>query len=98
MPEKLAKAIGVRSGDPVKVESARGEIVVKAVVTKRMQPQVINGKEVTTVWVPYNWGFKGLSTGPSTNNITIDVGDPNTWTQETKACLVNVTKVSTSNA
>jgi len=73
------------------VASARGEVEVKTVVTKRMQVMKIAGQEVTVVWMPYNWGFKGLSTGPSTNNITIDVGDPNTWCQETKACLVNVT-------
>jgi formate dehydrogenase major subunit len=43
--------------------------------------------------MPYNWGFKGLSQGPSTNHLTIDAGDPNTWCQETKACLVNLKKV-----
>jgi formate dehydrogenase major subunit len=41
--------------------------------------------------MPYNWGYQGLSQGPSTNLITIDAGDPNTWCQETKACLVNIT-------
>jgi formate dehydrogenase major subunit len=44
--------------------------------------------------MPYNWGFKGLSQGPSTNNLTMDAGDPNTWCQETKACLVDVRKVA----
>ena len=28
--------------------------------------------EVTIVWMPYNWGFQGLSTGPSVNHLTID--------------------------
>jgi formate dehydrogenase major subunit len=93
MPEKLAKAQDVRTGDLVKVSSARGEVVVKALVTKRMQTLQINGQEVTVVWMPYNWGFKGLSQGPSTNNLTIDAGDANTWCQESKACLVNVVKV-----
>jgi formate dehydrogenase major subunit len=55
-----------------------------------MKVMQINGKEVYVVFMPYNWGFKGLSTGPSTNEITIDAGDPNTWCQETKACLVNI--------
>jgi formate dehydrogenase major subunit len=91
IPEPLAKKLGLRTGDRAKVASARGEVEVKAVVTKRMQVMKIGGQDVTVVWMPYNWGFKGLSTGPSTNNITIDVGDPNTWCQETKACLVNVT-------
>jgi formate dehydrogenase major subunit len=94
LPEQLAKKLSVQTGDKVKVSSARGAVEVKAVVTARMKPLTINGKEVTTVYMPYNWGFKGLSTGPSTNDITIDAGDPNTQCQETKACLVNVEKVS----
>jgi formate dehydrogenase major subunit len=49
--------------------------------------------EVTVVWMPYNWGFQGLSAGPSVNHITIDASDPGAGTQETKACLVNVVKV-----
>ena len=94
LPEKLARKLGVRTDDRVKVSSARGEVVVKCLVTPRMEALVVDGQEVTVVWMPYNWGFKGLSRGPSTNQITIDVGDPNTWCQETKACLVNVAPVS----
>ena len=90
LPEPLAKKLGLRTGDRARVSSARGEIEVKAVVTRRMEVMKIGGQEVNVVWMPYNWGFKGLSTGPSTNYLTIDVGDPNTWCQETKACLVNV--------
>ena len=93
LPHSLAAKLGVRSGDPVKVTSARGELVVKAVVTRRMQSLRIAGQEVTIVWMPYNWGFKGLSTGPSVNVLTIDALDPGAGTQETKACLVNVVRV-----
>jgi formate dehydrogenase major subunit len=92
LPEKLAGQLGIADGDLTRVWSARGEVTVKAVVTRRMQPQLINGKEVFTVWMPYNWGFKGLSTGPSTNLLTIDAVDPNAGTQETKACLVNLVR------
>ena len=52
----------------------------------------IGGREVTVVWMPYNWGFQGLSTGASVNHLTIDAADPGAGTQETKACLVNVVK------
>jgi formate dehydrogenase major subunit len=82
----------VKNGDRVKVWSARGEVVVSATVTKRMQTLQVNGQEVFIIWMPYNWGFKGLSQAASTNLITIDAGDPNTWIQETKACLVNMAK------
>ena len=93
LPTALAAKLGIAAGDRARVSSARGEVVVKAVVTDRMQSLTIDGKDVPVVWMPYNWGFKGLSRGPSTNFITIDAGDPNTWIQETKACLVNVEKV-----
>ena len=76
------------------MSSARGAVTVKAVVTKRMQVMRIAGGEVPVVWMPYNWGFKGLSTGPSTNVLTIDAVDPGAGTQETKACLVNVEKIA----
>ena len=92
IPEKLAKHLGIQTGDMTEVSSARGAVTVKAVVTKRMRTLQINGKEVTIVWMPYNWGFKGLSTGPSTNVLTIDAVDPGAGTQETKACLVNVAR------
>jgi formate dehydrogenase major subunit len=94
LPPQLAEKLGVRSGDQVKVSSARGAVTVKALVTPRMQPLRINGQEVFTIWMPYNWGFKGLSQAPSTNVLTIDAGDPGAGTQETKACLVNVAKVA----
>jgi formate dehydrogenase major subunit len=93
MPLALASKLSVKSGDEVKVSSARGELVVKAVVTPRMQALDVDGKEVTVVWMPYCWGYKGLSTGPSVNELTIDALDPVAGTQETKACLVNVVKV-----
>jgi formate dehydrogenase major subunit len=90
IPEKLAIKIGLKHGEHARVSSARGEVIVKTVVTKRMQTLNINGEEVVSVWMPYNWGFKGLSTGPSTNILTIDAVDPGAGTQETKACLVNI--------
>ena len=94
LPESLGRKLSVKSGDWVKVSSARGELTVKAVVTPRMKPIRSNGREVTIVWMPYNWGFQGLSTGPSVNHLTIDATDPGAGTQETKACLVNVVKVA----
>jgi formate dehydrogenase major subunit len=93
LPESLGRKLSVKTGDWVKVSSARGELTVKALVTPRMKPIHSNGREVTIVWMPYNWGFQGLSTGPSVNHLTIDATDPGAGTQETKACLVNVVKV-----
>ena len=44
--EQLAKKIGVKAGDKVKVSSARSSVVVKAMVTKRAQPLTVNGEEI----------------------------------------------------
>jgi formate dehydrogenase major subunit len=93
IPESLAKKLSIATGDVVKVSSSRGELTVKAVVTPRMQTLQVAGQEITIVWMPYNWGYQGLSTGVSVNHITIDAVDPGAGTQETKACLVNIVKV-----
>jgi len=93
IPESLGQHLSIKSGDWVKVSSARGEVTVKAMVTPRMKAIQSAGKDVTVVWMPYNWGYQGLSTGPSVNHITIDAVDPGAGTQETKACLVNIVKV-----
>jgi len=98
MPESLAQKLEVKTGNWVKVSSARGELTVKAVVTPRMKTLLVDGHEITIVWMPYNWGYKGLSTGPSVNHLTIDAVDPGAGTQETKACLVNVVKVPAAQA
>jgi formate dehydrogenase major subunit len=92
IPLALAKKLSIESGDWVKVSSARGELEVKALVTPRMKELTIGDQQVTVVWMPYNWGFQGLSPGPSANLLTIDAADPGAGTQETKACLVNVVK------
>ena len=96
LPATLATKLGIESGDWVKVSSARGELEVKALVTPRMKALNIGGQDVTVVWMPYNWGFQGLSTGASVNHLTIDAGDPGAGTQESKACLVNVVKAPQS--
>lgn len=98
IPETLAQKLSVRTGNWVKVSSARGELRVKAVVTPRMKTLVVDGREITIVWMPYNWGYRGLSTGASVNHITIDAVDPGAGTQETKACLVNVEKIPDGGA
>ena len=91
--EALARQKGIRSGDRVVVRSRRGQIVAKAVVTKRIHPLQVNGKEVHTVGIPLHWGFEGLTRpGYLTNTLTPFVGDANTNTPEFKAFLVNVEK------
>jgi formate dehydrogenase major subunit len=91
--EALAAQKGIRNGDRIQVRSKRGKIVAKAVVTKRIQPLTIGGKEVHTVGIPIHWGWEGLTKqGYLANSLTPFVGDANVQTPEFKAFLVNVEK------
>jgi formate dehydrogenase major subunit len=91
--EALASQRGIKNGDPVVVRSKRGQIKARAMVTKRIQPLRIDGKEVHTVGIPLHWGFEGLTRkGYLTNTLTPSVADANIQTPEYKAFLVDVQK------
>jgi formate dehydrogenase major subunit len=90
----LAEELGIASGDMVKVESNRGYIKAKAVVTKRLKKLQIEGKPFHHVGVPIHWGFKGLTKpGFIANTLTPFVGDANSQTPESKSFLVRVEKL-----
>lgn len=89
----LARKLNIKNGELVELVSARGAVRVKAMVTERIQPLLINGKETHTVGMPFGWGFAGLGTGPSVNVITHASFDPPSGTPEFKAQLVDVRKV-----
>lgn len=88
--KNLAHTIGVEEGDEVEVSSARGKLIVRALVTDRIQTLRINGKDQETIGMPWSWGFASLSPGPSTNNVTMAALDPGAGTPEYKCCLVNI--------
>jgi formate dehydrogenase major subunit len=94
IPEGLAKEKGIANGSQVKVTSARGEIRGVAMVTKRMPELKIDGKPAWQIGFPIHWGFAGAPnhTGPLANMLTPSAMDPNTWTPEYKAFLVQVEK------
>jgi formate dehydrogenase major subunit len=92
MSEELAANLNITNGDRVIVESARGQVNVVALITKRFKPFQMNGRKVHQVGVIWHWGFIGLSKGDSANLLTPHIGDPNTTIPEFKAFLVNVKK------
>src|SRR5256712_1661617 len=101
IPEELAAQKSIKSGDRVRVRSKRGKIEVLALVTKRLGPSTIDGKQVFQVGIPIHWGFVGVSADadPSkganwlANSLTPFVGDANAYTPEFKAFLVNLEKI-----
>ena len=94
IPEGLASQKGIANGSQVKVTSARGSIQGLAMVTKRLYPMKIDGKEMWQIGFPIHWGYAGdpNHTGPLANLLTPSAMDPNTWTPEFKAFLVKIEK------
>lgn len=95
LSEELAKEKGIKTGDDVRVWNNRGSVVVKAMITIRMQPMQVNGKLTHVVGMPhhFSWATK-LATGDNVNDLTPNVGDPNSYIPEYKAFLVNIEKAA----
>ena len=93
LPAELADAKDIKSGDVVRVSSARGHVEGPALVTKRMRGLDVGGKRIYQVGLPIHWGFLGRVKGPLVNNLTPSVMDPNSGTPEYKGFLVNMEKV-----
>src|SRR3954452_11281132 len=89
LPATLATKLSVQSGDWVRVSSARGDVTVKTLVTPRMQTLKVADQDVTIVWMPSIWVFKGLSTGSCVTHVTIAGVDPGASTQKAKSSLAN---------
>jgi formate dehydrogenase major subunit len=95
MSEELAKLRGIQNGERVKVASMRGALEATAIVTKRFKPFKIGPATVHQVGIPWHFGWRWPETGTeeTANLLTPPAGDPNTRIPETKAFMVNVTKL-----
>jgi formate dehydrogenase major subunit len=94
---ELAAELGLTNGEMVTVSTPRGKIHVRAMVTNRFKPFMIDGKKIHQIGVPWHWGYNGIaelpgSKGDITNDLSATVGDPNVFIQETKAFVCNVKK------
>jgi len=88
---ELAVERGIRNGEWVTIETARGEVEAKALITGRMQPlRLGKGRYVHQIGMPWHWGSQGLVTGDSTNDLSALVGDPNVSIHEGKAFTCNI--------
>ncbi len=94
IPEELAREKGIANGGRARVTSARGSIEGVAMVTKRLRPMKVDGKQVWQIGFPLHWGYEaqGDHTGPLANFLTPTAMDPNTWTPEYKSFLVRLDK------
>lgn len=93
LSEELAEEKGIKSGDMVRVWNNRGSVKVAAMVTIRMKPMMINGRRTHVVGMPHHFSWATtFATGDNVNDLTPNVGDPNSFIPEYKAFLVNIEK------
>src|SRR6266853_1345476 len=107
--EQLASKLSIKGGDRLKVSTARsgskdgkeyGVYYAKAMVTKRLQPLKLAGKDdpVYPVGIPIHWAYRGLKDGRhadqrnGVNVLSPTAIDPNAYTPEFKGFLVNIEK------
>jgi formate dehydrogenase major subunit len=98
VPADLANEMGLTGGELVKVSSARGAYVAKAMVTRRIKPMLVDGKKTYQIGIPIHWGYRGIAEDQgrtaktSVNLLTPAVIDPNAFTPELKVFLVRIQK------
>jgi formate dehydrogenase major subunit len=86
---QLAEEIGVRTGEFLTVTTMRGILEARALITERNRPLVIDGKIRHTIYLPYQFGYKGLVTGDVPNDLLSISEEPNVRIMETKALVCN---------
>ena len=98
IPAQLADEMGLTGGEKVKVSSARGVYIAKAMVTKRIKPMIIDGKKTYQIGIPIHWGYRGLKEDAGmtaltpANQLSPAAIDPNAYTPEYKGFLVKIEK------
>jgi formate dehydrogenase major subunit len=87
---ELARERGLEHGGWATIVTARTAIEARVMVTERMKPLSVQGRTAHQVGVPYHWGFKGLTTGDSGNDLFSVALDPNVHIQEVKAASCDI--------
>jgi formate dehydrogenase major subunit len=87
---ELAGELGIKNTDWVVVETPRGRVECKALVTRRIQPLRKGGQTMHQVGMPIHWGYEGEVRGASVNDLAALVAEPNVTIHEGKAFACNV--------
>lgn len=96
----LAEKKNIANGEWVKVASARGEVMCRAIVTERLKGFKLCEGEPELAGMPFHFGYIGNITGGpdkdksyGANQLSPHVAEPNTGMPEYKSFLVDVRKV-----
>jgi formate dehydrogenase major subunit len=82
---ELAQELGIANLDWTVLTTARGAVEVKALVTRRLRPFLVDGKVLHEVGMPWVFGWEGYARGAIANELLAIHGDPNTSIHTTKA-------------
>jgi formate dehydrogenase major subunit len=89
---KLAEEKGVNNTDWVTIETSRGKIHCKALVSDRIPVLRFDGREIHTIGLPYHWGPNGLVKGDIVNDLMPVSLEANVAIHEAKAFTANLHK------
>ena len=90
LSHELATEKGIDPGGWLTVQSARGQIQARAMVTRRLRPLTIAGRVVHQIGIPFHWAFAGETVGDTANQLTSLIGEPNISMHESKAFTCQV--------
>lgn len=90
MSPELAAETAIKNADRVRLVTARGSIVVRALVTRRMRPLIVHGQTVHQIALPWHFGHRGLVTGDVANDLIAMSEEPNVRIMESKALTCRV--------
>ncbi len=89
---ELAEELGIANLDWTVLSTARGAVEVKALVTQRLRPFLVDDRIVHEVGMPWVFGWEGYARGAIANVLLAIHGDPNTSIHTTKALTCSLLK------
>jgi formate dehydrogenase major subunit len=90
---ELARERGLDNAGWATIVTARTAIEARVLVTERIRPLVIDGRQVHQIGLPYHWGVGGggaIVSGDSANDLLGVTLDPNVHIQESKASTCDI--------
>ena len=87
---ELAAERGLEHGGWATIATRRAAIEARVLVTDRLRPLRVQGRQVHQVGLPYHWGSRGLTRGATANDLFPIVLDPNVHIQEVKAATCDI--------
>ena len=72
------------------IVTARSAIEARVLVTERMVPLTVHGRQLHQIGLPYHWGPNGYTTGDAANELAHLSLDPNVHIQEVKAMTCDI--------